>query len=805
MSMSLRTSFTLLLLPFLMWVSTDDLPGQCWASWTPTAGLPGTTGYVFSTTMWDPDGAGPQTPLVVVGGWFGDAASPGVTGSVMSESVAAYDPVSGQWIALNDLVGTCRCLAARPNGELFVAGDLNGGGTTGRIYECNTSIAFIHDSLVFGSGTTSSIDHMVVLPNGLLIVAGNFTVAGGDHFDLMACWNGTNWSAFGGLDPTTGITVTALEVLSNGDLVAAFAGPEFKVAKWTGSGWATIGQPFDGWVTALARMPNGDIAVGGEFLRVNYDAVNNTGTTARRVAKWNGSTWSSIGAPTLMTSGGVLDLAVLANGDLVAAGTFFSGSHALARWTGTAWASMGVQGNNDFAWASTLTVMPSGDLVVGGSFADIGQLSVRNIARWNGSIWSRMGSGFDGSVTSLASLPDGRTAVGGTFASAGDLTTGHVAVWDGAHWTTPGNGVDGFVNAVAFLPNGDLIVAGSFGHAGGTAVTHGGSVGVMNLARWDGSSWSEMGSGLNGEVKALAVLPNGDVVAGGYFNAAGAVTVGSIARWNGSIWSAIGSGVDGEVRALLARGNDLFIGGQFTTAGGVSANSIARLDTTTGVWSPLGAGVDGSSPQVLALAARANGEIFVGGSFTIAGGVSRPYLARWDGAAWHGMGSLDAEVSALQVLPDDQLAVGGGFSTAGGVACRRLARWSASGWSILGVGGVDDASSPRVMALALTGRGLAVGGDFMIAGQDVSPYFAWLDTNCPATASIHGWSCPSSGGANTLSWLTPPWVDATFRARAIGLPPVAIVLALTSVTSFPQGSCLWHSRSHRRLPAATCW
>jgi hypothetical protein len=57
----------------------------------------------------------------------------------------------------------------------------------------------------------------------------------------------------------------------------------------------------------------------------------------------------------------------------------------------------------------------------------------------------------------------------------------------------------------------------------------------------------------------------------------------------------------------------------------------------------------------------------------------------------------------------------------------------------------------------------------------------------PATSTAYGVGCPSSGGSNTLSVTSPAWVDTTFEATATGLPTVALALALTSVTSIPQG------------------
>ena len=61
----------------------------------------------------------------------------------------------------------------------------------------------------------------------------------------------------------------------------------------------------------------------------------------------------------------------------------------------------------------------------------------------------------------------------------------------------------------------------------------GGGVAANCIARWDGTSWSALGSGLSGSwavVFALITLPNGDVVAGGDFTTADGVSANRIAR-----------------------------------------------------------------------------------------------------------------------------------------------------------------------------------------------------------------------------------------------------------------------------------
>ena len=69
--------------------------------------------------------------------------------------------------------------------------------------------------------------------------------------------------------------------------------------------------------------------------------------------------------------------------------------------------------------------------------------------------------------------------------------------------------------------------------------------------------------------------------AGGGFTTAGGSAASRIARWNGSNWSALGSGMNEDVlvsvSALAVSGNDVYAGGSFTTAGGKVSAYIAKF------------------------------------------------------------------------------------------------------------------------------------------------------------------------------------------------------------------------------------
>jgi hypothetical protein len=151
----------------------------------------------------------------------------------------------------------------------------------------------------------------------------------------------------------------------------------------------------------------------------------------------------------------------------------------------------------------------------------------------------------------------------------------------------PQPGMDDVVEVMTTFDDGSgpvLYAGGAFRSAGGVAANH--------IARWDGSSWTSLGSGTSGnsgfaDVLALTAYDDGSgpaLYAGGSFTKAGGVTVRSIAKWDGTSWSALGSGVaasgTGFVLSLAVfddgSGPALYAGGSFATAGGVAAKNIAR-------------------------------------------------------------------------------------------------------------------------------------------------------------------------------------------------------------------------------------
>jgi len=389
----------------------------------------------------------------------------------------------------------------------------------------------IWDPTVGVPGMDGPVQKLAVFDDGTgpaLHAGGFFAEAGGVGANNIAKWNGTSWEPLaGGLTyPGVNPWIGSLLAADNLDPPALFVGGYFqfaddvyspRIAQWDGEAWATVGGGCSGPVTALAIFDDGTgpaVFAGGRFTAAG-------GVSAPYIAKWDGSQWAALG----LGMGGVT-----------------------------------------YPWVRALAVFDDGTgeaLYAGGGFTEAGGIEALFVARWDGAQWSQVGDGLTGTtggtssgVNALAVHDDGGGGAlyaAGFFKDAVGVQGNRVAKWNGVEWSPVGGGFDDPVRVLAPFDDGmgggaALYAGGDFVNADGTPVNY--------IARWNGTSWMPLGSGLSGGldpypmgVQALCPWRTASTSAlyvGGVFTVAGGSEANFVAGWSGCLGDCNGNGIADE-------------------------------------------------------------------------------------------------------------------------------------------------------------------------------------------------------------------------------------------------------------------
>ncbi len=338
-----------------------------------------------------------------------------------------------------------------------------------------------------------------------------------------------------------GSGVRALKVWDDGSGPALYAGTIFQQpgmqgahgVKWDGNAWTPMGSGLNHFIFCFAVFDDGTgpaLYAGGAFTRfggIPNGAPYGSGVPVYGVARWDGSSWAPVGnglsRPSPFLPGP-------ASGQVTWLGVFDDG-------TGPA-------------------------LYAHGGFTQSGSVSLPNMAKWDGVSWSpppaamTAGAGVPDKVLGVFDLGAGPEL----YAADTDLP-GVIRRWDGTAWVPLGAGVSGLsgapypphISTATVFDDGTgpaLYVGGAFDQAG--------NVQANGIAKWDGTSWSALGSGLgfgqNNNVSVdniftLKVHDDGSgpaLIAGGVFQ----LVASNIMKWDGTSWSGLAGGLAKPIMAL---------------------------------------------------------------------------------------------------------------------------------------------------------------------------------------------------------------------------------------------------------------
>jgi uncharacterized delta-60 repeat protein len=355
------------------------------------------------------------------------------------------------------------------------------------------------------------------------------------------------------------------------------------------------------------------------------------------------------------------------------------------------------------AYATAL--QPDGKVLVGGYFSRYNDLVRGGVVRFNAdgtldTSFAPTGTGFDYDVRAIVLQPDGKILVGGYFTKYNGTSVGRLARLnaDGtldASFALSGTGLNNYVFKIALQPDGKILVGGTFSNYNNTPRN---ALARLNADGTLDPSFALTGAGLGGFVQAIVVQPDGKLLVGGNLQSYDSEARGSLVRLNanGTLDASFASTdvvVSGTVTAMaLQPDGKVVAGGSFISPNGTPLN-IGRLNpdgTPDASFAPLGLGL---SSSVRALAVQPDGQLVAGGAFTNYNGIARNYIARLtaNGAldnvfAPTGVGP-SGTVNDLALQPNGKVVFVGGFSNFGGVSHPRVVRVNANGI-------LDDKATP---------------------------------------------------------------------------------------------------------------
>lgn len=516
--------------------------------------------------------------------------------------------------------------------------------------------------------------------------------------------------------------------------------PRHSIAKLSGSGVGAADPDWNpvsvsGYVYSLALDGLGNLYAGGSFT-VGSGPQNGLAKMSTGGAGVLDPTF----APNV--SGTVYSMALDASGHLYVGGSV---DHIdtvaranLARLSATS-------GTVDPAWNPSpdkdvyaIAFSGSGDLQVGGWFIDIagqqrlGFATIDPAGMLGPAVDAENARVFESyvGVYAIAAQPDGGTIVGGHFLKAEGFARRNILRLraDGSLDPDWNPSADKQINAIAVGGDGSVFAGGEFTAIGGQSRSHlaklaGSGVGLVD-ANWN--------PGAGNSVDLLAVDTEGALYVAGF----GLGTIGGQSRGFLARLSSTGAGdadavwnpaPDGPIWDLVVEaGGGVYASGIFTHIGGQARNGLAKLSTTgTGNadldWAP--------EPDAIvrSLALSGSDALYVGGDFSMIGGLARTYFAK---LSTEGVGAADPVWDVVPDQPPTQLLVdatgdiyaAGGFAAVGNQPHQYLAR-------ISGTGAVDadwnpsPDSPPAALASNSTGM-LFVGGEFGAIGGRTRAGFA---------------------------------------------------------------------------------
>ncbi len=306
--------------------------------------------------------------------------------------------------------------------------------------------------------------------------------------------------------------------------------------------WIKLGDDIDG--EAESDYSGISVSLSADGSTVAIGAFANDGTAENsghvRIYRFDGTNWLQLGADingkAIYHWFGV-SVSLSSDGNVVAVGAPTAGTVGVYSFDGSSWSQLGVDISGDgraVSLSSDGSVVAIGDRGNDNNGTDSGQVRVYS---FNGSVWSQLGAAINGEAENdqsgwsvSLSANGSAVAIGSPNNDDNGTDSGHVRIYnfDGSSWTQLGTDIDGETagdgsgQSVSLNEDGSIAVIGADKNDG-----NGSDSGHVRVFSFDGSNWSQRGSDINGETagdlsgQSVSLSADGSVVAIGATNNAG--------------------------------------------------------------------------------------------------------------------------------------------------------------------------------------------------------------------------------------------------------------------------------------------
>lgn len=589
-------------------------------------------GKIYATYI-QPDGK------IIVGGNFTTYNGIASGRLVRLNSDGSYDDTFNTSVAANS--GIIYEICTQTDGKIIIVGSFTkyNNVTVNRIARILPD-GSLDPSFVTGSGSSSNITNVKVLPNGKILLAGNFEKFSGVLANKIVC------------------------LFPDGSVDHSFD---------TGTG-------FDADVNAMTVQADGKIILGGKF--TNYN-----GNSANRIVRINQD--ASIDHDFLSGLGFSGDAVQVVKidplGNIMVAGSF-TGSYngqvvnrlCFLNSNGTLKTDFDIGTGPKTASVFTLENDVEGSWYIGGSFSVFDGLNQGRLAKISSegehdTSYLSAGIGFDGSVLKVLPLENKKIMVFGNFTRFnGTFSSRITRVLDDGLYDTAFNtgqsGANNLIKAAVLQSDGKIIFGGSFTKYNETVSNR--IVRILPDGKIDNTF--NIGAGFNGLVYTIVAQEDEKVIVGGSFtkyNGAPAVRIVRLLQ-NGLLDTTfnVGIGADAVVEALLVQPDGkILVAGRFNSFDGRLSSRLIRLNSNGSIDPDFNIGI-GFDGFVYTIALQSDNRIILGGTFLTYNGISQKRIIRLnsdgslDTTFESGTGFSKGEVRCLLVQPDDRILVGGTFS-----------------------------------------------------------------------------------------------------------------------------------------------